>query len=199
MVEKWQEAMERDYVGVEHDIDPEGLDLAKLGEGGNVMTDGCNGARKFNRMMVDTINTRFREKGIQDSIGNIIVQSITNSAVASENDQENVDNLAAGGDEEESDGNEDDDRDSILSDVSSDSSIVERTDPAIAMESYCHHHIRNVWWGGLIKETTRILRDALAGSLEDIDARLRITPNMGNILRSLDKCFNLPVNYPKGN
>ena len=203
-LQKWQDVMTRDYDGVEHDIDPEGLDLAKLGEGGNVMTDGCNGARKFNRLMVETINKLYKERGslgtdvIEESIGTVIVQSIADAAVQSQNEEEGMDNQAAG-DEEDSDGsNDDDDSSSVLSDAS-DSTTVPSSDPVVAMESYCHHHIRNVWWGGLIKETTRILRDALAGSLDDIDAHLRITPNMKNILRALDKCFSLPANYPKGN
>lgn len=204
-LQKWQDVMTRDYDGVEHDIDPKGLDRAKLGEGGNVMTDGCNGARKFNRLMVETINKLYKERGslganvTEESIGSVIVQSIADTAVQSQNDEEDMDNPAAGDEEEHSDGsNNDDDNLSVLSDAS-DSTTVSSSDPAVAMESYCHHHIRNVWWGGLIKETTRILRDALASSLDDINARLCITPNMKNILRLLDKCFSLPANNPKGN
>ena len=50
-----------------------------------------------------------------------------------------------------------------------------------------------------MKKTTSILRKALSGSLDDIDTRLRVQPNMKNGLRSLEKCFSLPANYPKGN
>ena len=146
-LQKWQDVMTRDYDGVEHDIDPEGLDLAKLGEGGNVMTDGCNGARKFNRLMVETINKLYKERGslgtdvIEESIGTVIVQSIADAAVQSQNEEEGMDNQAAG-DEEDSDGsNDDDDSSSVLSDAS-DSTTVPSSDPVVAMESYCHHHIR---------------------------------------------------------
>ena len=69
----------------------------------------------------------------------------------------------------------------------------------LVVETYCHHHIRNVWWGGLIKYTTQTLKESLAGCLDDIESRLRVAPNMQSILRSLDKCFSLPANYPKGN
>ena len=50
-----------------------------------------------------------------------------------------------------------------------------------------------------MKKTTNMLRTALAGSLDEIDSRLRVDPNMKNVLRALDKCFSLPANYPKGN
>ena len=49
------QVLTRDYPDYEHNINPNGLTLAKLGDGGNVMTDGCNTARKFNGMMCDTI------------------------------------------------------------------------------------------------------------------------------------------------
>ena len=39
----------------------------------------------------------------------------------------------------------------------------------------------------------------LSGSLEDIDTCLHTTPNMKNILHTINKCFSLPANYPKGN
>ena len=35
--------------------------------------------------------------------------------------------------------------------------------------------------------------------MEGIDSRLRILLNMKNILCVIEKCFNLPYNYPKGN
>ena len=49
------QVLTRDYPDYEHNINPNGLTLAKLGDGGNAMTDGCNTARKFNGMMCDTI------------------------------------------------------------------------------------------------------------------------------------------------
>ena len=216
-LKKWQDKIEQDFEHYEHDINPNGLDLAKLGDGGNVMTDGCNGARLFNRMMVDTIRRKAKESALindnlmMESVGNVIVQSVAQAAAASD------DGTQDDGDGARNDGASDDSTrcgstrnegaqhssrdDGLQDDGAQDNSVNDAVlnDGALAMESYCHHHLRNVWWGGLIKETSKILRNSLSGSLEDIDARLRISPNMKNILHSLDKCFSLPANYPKGN
>ena len=54
-LQRWMQVLTRDYPDYEHNINPDGLTLAKLGDGGNSMTDGCNTARKFNGMMCDTI------------------------------------------------------------------------------------------------------------------------------------------------
>ena len=54
-LQRWTQVLTRDYPDYEHSINPDGLTLAKLGDGGNSMTDGCNTARKFNGMMCDTI------------------------------------------------------------------------------------------------------------------------------------------------
>ena len=215
-MQKWQEVLARDFPDYEHNIDHGGINLAKLGNGGNVMTDGCNGARKFNRMMVDTIRKKAKEARlltddiVDETIGDVIVQSIAGTAAHAEvesdvddpaSDAPPEDGAAVGSEEDSSDDEgsceDNSDRDDERS-MASDSSSVS-PDPALAMESYCHHHIRNVWWGGLIKETSKILRKSLSGSLDGIDSRLRISPNMKNILHSLDKCFSLPANYPKGN
>ena len=89
--------MARNYEGTKHDIKPKGLNLANLAEGGNVMTDGCNGARKFNRMMVDTIRNSVLKEGsvndiedvLKESINDVIVQSITEAVSASQNVESN--------------------------------------------------------------------------------------------------------------
>ena len=39
---KWQEVIERDHPDYEHSLDQAGLDITKLQDGGNVVTDGCN-------------------------------------------------------------------------------------------------------------------------------------------------------------
>ena len=85
--------------------------------------------------------------------------------------------------------------------IRSDTEQSDTTPPShiIVLEIYCHHHIRNVWWGALVKKTTNMLRTALAGSLDDIDSRLCVDTNMKNVFCALDKCFSLPANYPKGN
>ena len=68
------------------------------------------------------------------------------------------------------------DSDSIRSDT--EQSDTTHPSPIIVLEIYCHHHIRNVWWGALVKKTTNMLRTALAGSLDEIDSRLRVDSNM---------------------
>ena len=43
------------------------------------------------------------------------------------------------------------------------------------------------------------VKKCLHESLCDVESRLHVTVNMKSILRALNKCFSLPVNYPKGN
>ena len=69
--------------------------------------------------------------------------------------------------------------------------------PVLVFKTCCHHHIRKVWLGDVVKHLSDVLRDYLSRCLEGIDSHLRIHPNMKNILRALDKCFSLPDNYPK--
>ena len=54
-LQKWTDAFERDFEEEEHDINPDGLDLSKLGDDGSVMINGCNCARSVNRKQVATI------------------------------------------------------------------------------------------------------------------------------------------------
>ena len=75
---KWKEVIERDFPDFVHDIDPDGLDLVKMGSGGNVMTYGCNTAQKLNRLLVATIKAHFIERQGQ-SVGAIIADSINDT------------------------------------------------------------------------------------------------------------------------
>ena len=54
-------------------------------------------------------------------------------------------------------------------------------------------------FGGVafVKHLSDVLRESLSGCLEGIDSRLRIHPNMINILHAFDKCFSLRTKYPK--
>ena len=52
----------------EHGIDPAGLDLITLHDGGHVVTDGCNCASKFNRKMFATIKNAKKGEFIGASI-----------------------------------------------------------------------------------------------------------------------------------
>jgi hypothetical protein len=189
---KWKAVIERNFPQYKHNINPSELDIVKLADSGRGMTDGCKTAQNFNRKMVATINAHAlakRNSGFGDSVGSIIAASISDTATAASNEVLNGVEL------------EDDDTQDEYSDSKSvpDVSVHSTTNNPLVLEVYCHHHIRNVWWGTLVKHTSRILRDSLSGSLDKIDARLCVQPNMKNILCSLDKCFSLPVNYPKGN
>ena len=83
---KWQEVIERDYPDYEHSLDQAGLDITKLQDGGHVVTDGCNTARKFNRMMVDTIKNA--KKG--QSVGMVISHSIAEAAASNRTEKNDV-------------------------------------------------------------------------------------------------------------
>lgn len=62
----------------------------------------------------------------------------------------------------------------------------------------CHHHLRNVWIGAVVKRLSTYLNELLACDLNAIDFRLRVSTMFDAVLRALDKEFSLPGNYPKG-
>ena len=66
------------------------------------------------------------------------------------------------------------------------------------LEVDCWNHLRNVWLGGMTKALSSYLRNILINDLDSIDARLRVSPKIENILRAVDKEFSLTANYPKG-
>lgn len=68
----------------------------------------------------------------------------------------------------------------------------------LVIQGHCHHHLRNIWWKWLETCLSKYLTDALEGSLEKMDPRLRVTTKMSEIIRAVDKEFSLPANYPKG-
>ena len=69
---------------------------------------------------------------------------------------------------------------------------------ANVLEIDCWNHLRNVWLGGMIKALSSFLQEMLINDLDSIDTKLRVSPNITNILRSVDKEFSLAANYPKG-
>lgn len=71
-------------------------------------------------------------------------------------------------------------------------------DKILTIKTYCHHHLRNIWWKWLEDCLSKYLRDALEGSLRQIDPRLRVTTKISDVIRAVDKEFSLPANYPKG-
>ena len=48
-LQKFKDVITTEYPYFECDIEPDGSTLAKLADGGNVVTDGCNLAQKTNR------------------------------------------------------------------------------------------------------------------------------------------------------
>lgn len=72
-------------------------------------------------------------------------------------------------------------------------------DQWLVVKTYCHHHLRNIWWKWMEDCLSKYLRDALEGSLEEIDPRVRVSTKISDIIRAVDKAFSLPANYPKGN
>lgn len=61
----------------------------------------------------------------------------------------------------------------------------------------CHNHVRNVWFGAIVKRLSSYLTTLLAADLEAIPHRYRVSTSMEAVLRSVDKEFSLPANYPK--
>ena len=59
-------------------LNPNELDVVKMGAGGNGMSNGCNTVQKLNRLLVSTIKLHFR-MGNDQSVGTIISNSINNT------------------------------------------------------------------------------------------------------------------------
>ena len=62
----------------------------------------------------------------------------------------------------------------------------------------CHHHMRNVWIGALVKDLSKYLNGILHEDLSNINFRYRVLTMFDSVLRATDKEFSLPANYPKG-
>ena len=185
---KWKEAFERDNPGVPHDIDPGGLSMAKL-EDGNVMTDGCNTARSVNRKLVMTITQLVKEKKDR-TLGEAVDEAISQAAGAQgaecndtgTDDGEQNDASANDGEQNDvsADNEEGDDTDTRNdAEAEEDEGAKDNTEEGddavneeIAYESFCHHHIRNVWWNAINKYLTKHLKATMADSFDDIDPRL---------------------------
>ena len=68
----------------------------------------------------------------------------------------------------------------------------------LVMQQNCHHHMRNVWFGAVVKRMSSFLNELLACDLAEINFRYRVSTLMDTVLRAVDKEFSLPANYPKG-
>jgi len=73
----------------------------------------------------------------------------------------------------------------------------EEYEPSIVIVG-CHHHMRNVWIGALVKHLSKYLNGILHEDLSKINFRYRVSTMFDSVLRSADKEFSLPANYPKG-
>ena len=74
----------------------------------------------------------------------------------------------------------------------------EYTANVLIMRTYCYNHLRNVWIGSITKHISKYLDDILDCDLEAIESSYRVSTIMDDVLRSIDKEFSLPENYPKG-
>ena len=73
----------------------------------------------------------------------------------------------------------------------------EEYEPSIVIVG-CHHHMRNVWIGALVKHLSKYLNGILHEDLSKINFRYRVSTMFDSVLRAADKEFSLPANYPKG-
>ena len=62
----------------------------------------------------------------------------------------------------------------------------------------CWHHLRNVWFGAVIKKLGENLEEVLGHDFEQIHFSLRVTTDIGNIIRAIEKYFGEQANYTKG-
>ena len=79
-------------------------------------------------------------------------------------------------------------------------SLEKGEDPAnvLILRTDFHNHFQNVWIGAIAKRLSKYLDKILACDFELIESRYRISTMMDAVLRSIDKYFSLPENYPKG-
>ena len=68
----------------------------------------------------------------------------------------------------------------------------------VMMYKYCWNHLRNVWFGAVIKKLGAHLAEFLEDYFEEIHYSLCVTNNIGNLLRAIDKYFGGTANYAKG-
>ena len=64
--------------------------------------------------------------------------------------------------------------------------------------SDCCQHLRNVWFGAVITNIGKHLQDRMKTDMEQIHFSLRITTNIINLLRAVERYFGGNTNYTKG-
>jgi hypothetical protein len=66
------------------------------------------------------------------------------------------------------------------------------------MENDCWNHLRNVWFGAVIKELSSHSDEVLQDNLSEIHPILRVTTNPSNISHAIEKFYGETANYAKG-
>ena len=116
---------------------PNELNIGKLHDGGSVMTDNCDKAKKERRLLSESIKEAAVQMGIAE-------------------DQIKVFELA------------------------------------------CWHHLRNVWFGAVTRAVSNELNDELQDYLVEIPPQARISTEIVEILRKVEKECSGQANYKKG-
>ena len=65
-------------------------------------------------------------------------------------------------------------------------------------EGDCWHHLRNIWFGAVIKKLNQSLADLWEQDLEDIPSLYRVCADIEDLLRCIEKEFGKTANYAKG-
>ena len=61
-LQRWRQTIEKMYSNYIYNIpDIKSLDIGKLGKGGAITTDTCNGARKTRRLLIDNITLAIKK------------------------------------------------------------------------------------------------------------------------------------------
>ena len=116
---------------------PSGLCVSKLRDGAGVMTDGCDAARKFRRLFIESVKKVCIDMDYSD-------------------------------------------------------------DQIIIFENDCWQHMRNVWFGQVLKHLSKYLADLLEDDLKEFPSVLRMSTEIEDLLRCIEKLFAETAQYAKG-
>ena len=170
ILDTWRAVTFREFPGRQDllDLIPKAyqLTLGKLAKGGWIMTDTCNPARRFRRLLSAAITQIALEEGMdKDDIKmfeagkycfyffELIIKCMYLTKIMCLHIKSLLD---------------------------------------------CWHHLRNVWFGNVITEMGTYLADVLEDDLEQIHFTLRVSTDIGDLLRAIEKYFGITANYAKG-
>ena len=71
------------------------------------------------------------------------------------------------------------------------------SDQIATFEGDCWQHLRNIWFGGVIKQLSKILATILEDDMTKIPSIYCITTDIEDLLRCIEKEFGLNANYYK--